>query len=121
MACVTVISESLGKLLIRLVRRLGNGGSVLVRDHPLPAPQQNPNAWQTRLEFIKVMRLGSDIAAWCAFLGLRVTLADMKPEPIASALKRAAGLYQNVSRKSIEVRRHAPSPRHLHENMIAPN
>jgi 3-hydroxyacyl-CoA dehydrogenase len=76
---------------------------------------------QTRLEFIKVMRLGGDIAAWCAFLGLRVTLADMKPEPIASALKRAAGLYQNVSPKSIEARRHAPSPRRLHENMIAPN
>jgi hypothetical protein len=45
---------------------------------------------QTRLEFIKMMRLGGDIAAWCAF--------DMKPEPIASALKRAAGLYQNVAR-----------------------
>jgi 3-hydroxyacyl-CoA dehydrogenase / enoyl-CoA hydratase / 3-hydroxybutyryl-CoA epimerase len=37
-------------------------------------------------------RSGGDIAAWCAFLGLRVTLADMKPEPIASALNRAAGL-----------------------------
>jgi phage portal protein BeeE len=37
-ACVTVISEPLGKLPIRLVRRLGNGGSVVVRDHPLPAP-----------------------------------------------------------------------------------
>jgi hypothetical protein len=68
---------------------------------------------QTRLEFIKMMRLGGDIAAWCAF--------DMKPEPIASALKRAAGLYQNVARKSIEARRHAPSPRRLRENMIALN
>jgi hypothetical protein len=29
-ACVTVISEPLGKLPIRLVRRLGNGGSVVV-------------------------------------------------------------------------------------------
>jgi hypothetical protein len=28
-ACVTVISEPLGKLPIRLVRRLGNGGSVV--------------------------------------------------------------------------------------------
>ena len=50
-ACVTVISEPLGKLPIRLVRRLANGGSVVVRDHPLPAPQQKPNVWQTRLEF----------------------------------------------------------------------
>jgi hypothetical protein len=36
-ACVTVISEPLGKLPIRLVRRLANGGSVMVRDHPLSA------------------------------------------------------------------------------------
>ena len=56
-ACVTVISEPLGKLTIRLVRRLGNGGSVLLRDYPLPAPQQKPNAWQTRLEFIEMMQL----------------------------------------------------------------
>ena len=28
----------------------------------------------------------------------------MKPEPIAGALKRAAGLYQNISRKSTEIR-----------------
>ena len=48
--------------------------------------------------------MGGDIAAWCAFRGLRVTLADMKPEPIASALKRAAGLYHKISRKSIEIR-----------------
>src|SRR5262249_32824361 len=31
--------------------------------------------------------MGGDIAAWCAGQGLRVTLADMKPEPIASAMK----------------------------------
>jgi hypothetical protein len=71
-ACVMVISKLLDKLTIVL---------------------RKPDAWQTRLESIKVMRLGGDIAAWCAFLGLRVTLADMKPEPIASALKRAEGLY----------------------------
>jgi hypothetical protein len=28
-ACVAVISEPLGKVSIRLVRRLGNGGSVV--------------------------------------------------------------------------------------------
>ena len=72
-ARVTVISAPLGKLTIRLVRRLANGGSVVVRDHPLPAPQQKPNAWQTRLEFAKTMRLSGDIAAWCAFRSLWVT------------------------------------------------
>src|ERR1700733_6571887 len=32
--------------------------------------------------------MGGDIAAWCANGGMRVTLADMKPEPIAGAMKR---------------------------------
>ena len=48
--------------------------------------------------------MGGDIAAWCAFQGLRVTLADMKPEPIAGAVKRAADLYGKISRSRIEVR-----------------
>ena len=48
--------------------------------------------------------MGGDIAAWCANQGLRVTLADMKPEPIAGAMKRAADLYGKVIRKPIEVR-----------------
>ena len=38
--------------------------------------------------------MGGDIAAWCADQGMRVTLADMKPEPIAGAIKRAADLLR---------------------------
>jgi 3-hydroxyacyl-CoA dehydrogenase / enoyl-CoA hydratase / 3-hydroxybutyryl-CoA epimerase len=48
--------------------------------------------------------MGGDIAAWCAGQGLRVTLADMKPEPIAGAMKRAADLFAKTIRKSTEVR-----------------
>jgi 3-hydroxyacyl-CoA dehydrogenase/enoyl-CoA hydratase/3-hydroxybutyryl-CoA epimerase len=48
--------------------------------------------------------MGGDIAAWCANQGLRVTLADMKSEPIAGAIKRAADLYGKIIRKKIEVR-----------------
>jgi phage portal protein BeeE len=55
-ACVTVISAPLGKLPIRLVRRLDNGGSVVARDHPLPALLRKPNTWQTQLEFRNMMR-----------------------------------------------------------------
>ncbi len=43
--------------------------------------------------------MGGDIAAWCAGQDLRVTLADMKPEPIASAVKRAADLFGKILRK----------------------
>jgi 3-hydroxyacyl-CoA dehydrogenase/enoyl-CoA hydratase/3-hydroxybutyryl-CoA epimerase len=48
--------------------------------------------------------MGGDIAAWCAHEGLQVTLADMKAEPIAGAIKRAAELYGKIIRKPIEVR-----------------
>jgi 3-hydroxyacyl-CoA dehydrogenase/enoyl-CoA hydratase/3-hydroxybutyryl-CoA epimerase len=48
--------------------------------------------------------MGGDIAAWCAGQGMRVSLVDMKPEPIAGAVKRAAELYGKIIRKSTDVR-----------------
>jgi 3-hydroxyacyl-CoA dehydrogenase / enoyl-CoA hydratase / 3-hydroxybutyryl-CoA epimerase len=48
--------------------------------------------------------MGGDIAAWCANQGMHVTLADMKPEPIAGAVKRAADLYGKIMRKRTDVR-----------------
>jgi 3-hydroxyacyl-CoA dehydrogenase/enoyl-CoA hydratase/3-hydroxybutyryl-CoA epimerase len=48
--------------------------------------------------------MGGDIAAWCAHQGMRVSLADMKAEPIGSAIKRASDLFGKIVRKSTEVR-----------------
>jgi 3-hydroxyacyl-CoA dehydrogenase/enoyl-CoA hydratase/3-hydroxybutyryl-CoA epimerase len=48
--------------------------------------------------------MGGDIAAWCANQGLRATLADMKAEPIAGAIKRAAELFGKIIRKRTDVR-----------------
>lgn len=48
--------------------------------------------------------MGGDIAAWCARQGLRATLADMKPEPIAGAVKRAAELFRKIISKRTEQR-----------------
>jgi len=48
--------------------------------------------------------MGGDIAAWCAHQGMRVTLADMKPEPIAGAVKRAAELFGKIIRKRTDAR-----------------
>ncbi len=48
--------------------------------------------------------MGGDIAAWCANQGLNVTLADMKPEPIAGAIKRAADLFGKIIRKKTDQR-----------------
>src|SRR6202035_1261656 len=48
--------------------------------------------------------MGGDIAAWCANQDMRVTLSDMKPEPIAGAVKRASDLFGKIIRKRTEVR-----------------
>jgi 3-hydroxyacyl-CoA dehydrogenase/enoyl-CoA hydratase/3-hydroxybutyryl-CoA epimerase len=48
--------------------------------------------------------MGGDIAAWCAGQDMRVTLADMKPEPIAGAIRRASELFGKILRKPTEVR-----------------
>lgn len=41
--------------------------------------------------------MGGDIAAWCAWSGLAVTLSDVKAAPVAAAIKRAAELYGKVA------------------------
>ncbi len=48
--------------------------------------------------------MGGDIAAWCASQDMRVTLADMKAEPIAGAIKRAAELFGKIMRKRTDQR-----------------
>jgi len=58
----------------------------------------------THVHVIGAGAMGGDIAAWCANQGLKATLADMKPEPIAGAVKRAADLFGKIIRKRTEVR-----------------
>ena len=55
--------------------------------------------WDGRhIHVIGAGAMGGDIAAWCAWHGFTVTLADMKPEPLAGAIKRAAELYGKIGR-----------------------
>lgn len=59
--------------------------------------------------------MGGDIAAWCAWQGLRVTLSDPKLEAIAGAVQRAAELYPKLGHDSARTRdaldRLIPDPR----------
>jgi len=60
-----------------------------------------------RIEHVHVIgagAMGGDIAAWCASQGMRVTLADMKLDPIAGAIKRAADLFGKIMRERTDVR-----------------
>jgi 3-hydroxyacyl-CoA dehydrogenase / enoyl-CoA hydratase / 3-hydroxybutyryl-CoA epimerase len=57
-----------------------------------------------RIHVVGAGAMGGDIAAWCAWHGLDVTLADMKPEPLANAVGRAAKLFDRISHRRIDVR-----------------
>jgi 3-hydroxyacyl-CoA dehydrogenase / enoyl-CoA hydratase / 3-hydroxybutyryl-CoA epimerase len=57
-----------------------------------------------RVHVIGAGAMGGDIAAWCARQGMHVSVADMKPEPIAGAIKRAAELFGKIFRKPTEIR-----------------
>ncbi len=57
-----------------------------------------------RMHVIGAGAMGGDIAAWCAWHGFVVSLADMKPEPLAGAIKRAAFLYSKIGKKSRDIR-----------------
>jgi 3-hydroxyacyl-CoA dehydrogenase/enoyl-CoA hydratase/3-hydroxybutyryl-CoA epimerase len=62
-------------------------------------------AWQgQRIHVIGAGAMGGDIAAWCAWHGFIVSLADMKAEPLASAVKRAADLFKKIAHKSTDIR-----------------
>ena len=51
--------------------------------------------------------MGGDIAAWCAWHGFTVSLAEPKPEPLAGAIKRASVLFGKMVGKSRDVRERA--------------
>jgi 3-hydroxyacyl-CoA dehydrogenase / enoyl-CoA hydratase / 3-hydroxybutyryl-CoA epimerase len=57
-----------------------------------------------RIHVIGAGAMGGDIAAWCAWHGFEVSLADMKAEPLGGAVKRATDLFNKISHKSIDVR-----------------
>src|SRR5499427_2656901 len=48
--------------------------------------------------------MGGDIAAWCAWQGFTVTLADTQADAIARAIARAAELYGKIGHKRIDIR-----------------
>jgi 3-hydroxyacyl-CoA dehydrogenase/enoyl-CoA hydratase/3-hydroxybutyryl-CoA epimerase len=48
--------------------------------------------------------MGGDIAAWCAWHGFTVTLADTSAEPVGKALARAAELFGKIRHKRTQAR-----------------
>jgi len=48
--------------------------------------------------------MGAEIAAWCAIKGLRVTISDIKLEPLAKAVRDAASTAREAHLSDIEIR-----------------
>jgi 3-hydroxyacyl-CoA dehydrogenase / enoyl-CoA hydratase / 3-hydroxybutyryl-CoA epimerase len=57
-----------------------------------------------RIHVIGAGAMGGDIAAWCAWHGFTVSVADMKAEALAGAVKRAADLFKKIANKSTDIR-----------------
>jgi 3-hydroxyacyl-CoA dehydrogenase/enoyl-CoA hydratase/3-hydroxybutyryl-CoA epimerase len=61
--------------------------------------------WQgRRVHVIGAGSMGGDIAAWCAWHGYMVTLADMKVEAIGHAIARATDLFGKIGHKRTDIR-----------------
>jgi len=52
-----------------------------------------------RVHVIGAGTMGGDIAAWCAYKGMHVTLQDQSAERVAPAIKRAFSLYKKKLKK----------------------
>jgi 3-hydroxyacyl-CoA dehydrogenase/enoyl-CoA hydratase/3-hydroxybutyryl-CoA epimerase len=57
-----------------------------------------------RVHVIGAGAMGGDIAAWCAWHGFTVTLADMKAEALGKAIARAADLFGKIGHKRTDIR-----------------
>jgi 3-hydroxyacyl-CoA dehydrogenase/enoyl-CoA hydratase/3-hydroxybutyryl-CoA epimerase len=57
-----------------------------------------------RVHVIGAGAMGGDIAAWCAWHGFTVTLADMKREPLGQAVARANELFGKIGHKRPAIR-----------------
>ncbi len=57
-----------------------------------------------RVHVIGAGAMGGDIAAWCAWHGFTVTLADMKVDALGHAIARAADLFGKIGHKRTEIR-----------------
>lgn len=57
-----------------------------------------------RVHVIGAGEMGGDIAGWCAFQGLDVTLFDMDPEQVGGAVKKAAALCEKKHLSAAERR-----------------
>ncbi len=72
---------------------------VFLLQEQLKALGNHPDCHPKRVHVVGAGIMGGDIAAWCAFRGMQVTLQDQAPERIAPAIKRAHQLFKRRLRQ----------------------
>jgi HK97 family phage portal protein len=55
LSCVSIRSEDVAKLPVHVYRQRGDGGRIIVKDHPVEMLLQRPNSYQSRFEFMEQM------------------------------------------------------------------
>jgi HK97 family phage portal protein len=78
MACVQMLTEDPAKVPTYLERIRANGNHVRVDDHPLAELLEEPNEWQTQLEFKEMVQVGLVMRG----NGYAAILRDRRAKPI---------------------------------------
>jgi len=90
-------AKSIAKLMVSDTAR--NLVRVFFLQDRLKALAKGSKFESQRVHVIGAGTMGGDIAAWCAFKGLHVTLQDQTAEQIAPAIKRAYKLFKKKLKK----------------------
>jgi 3-hydroxyacyl-CoA dehydrogenase/enoyl-CoA hydratase/3-hydroxybutyryl-CoA epimerase len=91
-------AESVARLIVGLTAQ--NLIRVFKLQEQLKALGNHPDFRPQRVHVVGAGIMGGDIAAWCAFKGMQVTLEDQSPERIAPAIKRAHQLFKRRLRRT---------------------
>ena len=90
-------AESVARLIVGETAQ--NLIRVFLLQEQLKALGNHPDYRPAHVHVVGAGVMGGDIAAWCAFKGMKVTLSDQSPERIAPAIKRAHQLFRRRLRK----------------------
>ena len=91
-------AESVARLIVGPTAQ--NLIRVFLLQEQLKALGNHPDYHPKRVHVVGAGIMGGDIAAWCAFKGMQVTLQDQSPERIAPAVKRAYQLFKRRLRRT---------------------
>jgi HK97 family phage portal protein len=103
MACVMMLTEDVAKLPVRLERTLDNGKHQVVADHPLAELLQEPNEWQTPLEFKEMLQVGLVLRGNGVAVKIRndrgkvVKLVPINPDRVALWEAQTGDLFYRIT------------------------